>query len=103
MIRGYGKNVATNPNEPRFGADRAASLQGADSGRPSRSEQRRVPSDNIYPTDRSSRESERHGRGALRPEVDPMLRQVVPGAGYSVQSNVEDPSSRHIYYIYIYI
>ena len=68
MIRGYGKNVATNPNEPRFGADRAAPLQGADIGRPSRSEQRRVPSDDIYPTDRSSRESERHGRGALRPK-----------------------------------
>ena len=45
MIRRYGQNVAANPNEPRFGADAAAPLQGADSGRPSRSEQRRVPSD----------------------------------------------------------
>ena len=96
MIRGYGRDVANNPNEPRFGADRAAPLQGADSGRPSRSEPRRVPSDDIYPTDRSSKESERHGRGALRPEVDPMLRHAVPGAGYSAQYNPEDPSSRQV-------
>ena len=80
MIRGYGKNVATNPNnEPRFGADRAAPLQGADIGRPSRSERRRVLSDDMYPTDRSSRKSGRHGRGSLQPEVetDPSSRQYI--------------------------
>ena len=98
MIRGYGKNVAANPNEPRLGADRAAPLQGADSGRPSRSEQRRVPSDDMYPTDRSSRESGRHGRRSLQPEVetDPSSRQVVPEVGSSIQSNVEDPRLRRM-------
>ena len=75
MIRSYGKNVAANPNETRFGADRTAPLQGADSGQPFRSEQRRVPSDDMYPTDRSSRESDRHGRDP-EVDVDPMLRQT---------------------------
>ena len=89
MIRGSGNNVANHPNEPRFGADLAAPLQGADSGRPSRSELRRDPSDDIYPTDRSSRESERHGRGARRPEVDPMLR-------HSAQYDPDNPSSRQV-------
>ena len=35
----YGGNVAADPNESRFGVDRAAPLQGADSRWPSRSEQ----------------------------------------------------------------
>ena len=67
----------------KYGADRAAPLQGADIGRQSGSEQRRVPSDDMYPTDCSSKESDRHGRGSLRPEVDedPVLRQVVPEVG----------------------
>ena len=43
MIRSYGRSVATNLNEPRFGESRAAPLQGADIGRPSRSELEESP------------------------------------------------------------
>ena len=77
MIRSYGRSVATNLNEPRFGESRAAPLQGADIGRPSRSELERVPNDDILPTDHSTMKSDRHGRDYRRPEQDedPMLRQ----------------------------
>ena len=79
MIRSYGRSVATNLNEPMFGESRAAPLQGAEIGRPSRSELERVPNDDILPTDHSTMKSDRYGRDYRRPEQDedPVLRQYV--------------------------
>ena len=90
MIRSYGRSVATNLNEPRFGESRAAPLQGADIGRPSRSELERVPNDDILPTDHSTMKSDRHGRDYRRPEQDedPVLRQIHPKLNsYSLVQN----------------
>ena len=70
MIHSYGRSVASNSNEPRFGADRAAPLQGADIGIPPRSGQLKIPIDDLYPMDRSTRESDTCGMGSMRPEVE---------------------------------